>query len=296
MDDTPSDSPPGVVYHYTTASGLESILRNGVLWATDLLYLNDSAELEYVFSLLSNAADAGSFSTLPGVEMKGAQLLTDIIERLKRTYIDAARIYVACFCKCGNLLSQWRGYAGGTGGFSIGLQWNELQTARSLSRRGQQWDFEPIIYDLADQNAQVKDIVLPTLAAALRNWSPTATEEEALALTGALLTATLVQLGRIGPTFKSSAFAEEQEWRAIRRTDSGQPEPVKFRSAAVGLTPFIELDITDSSNLDRPLIEEIWVGPSPDQHLAKRAVGMLLQQLGFAEGEVPIRCSETSLR
>jgi|BarGraNGADG00212_1021973.scaffolds.fasta_scaffold00544_14 hypothetical protein len=296
LDDIQDGSSPNVVYHYTTAAGLQGILTNGAIWATDLLYLNDSAELEYVFSFLTDLAELralaeGTHGTTRVVESKVAH----IVDRLTRTYIEKARIYVACFCRKGNLLSQWRGYAGGTGGFSIGLRWNDLRLAHPQSRFGQNWDFDPIVYDRAAQKAQVQDILRPLLLGALEKWVPSAPEEQALTLSAELLGASLLQVGRIGPTFKSPAFAEEQEWRAIRRTDEGQPEPVKFRTAAVGLTPYVELDIKDPSN-GKLLINEIWIGPSPDQHLAKRAVGTLLQQVGFAKGEVPIHRSDTSLR
>ena len=37
-------SRPAVLYHYTTASGLLSMIKSGHLWATELRYMNDPRE------------------------------------------------------------------------------------------------------------------------------------------------------------------------------------------------------------------------------------------------------------
>lgn len=45
--------PPGDtkrLFHYTCQKGLSGIIESGVVWATNVLYLNDSSELTYRFS------------------------------------------------------------------------------------------------------------------------------------------------------------------------------------------------------------------------------------------------------
>lgn len=48
------DKPAGTLYHYTSLDAVQSILREGGLWATDIHYFNDSTELGHTAALLSN--------------------------------------------------------------------------------------------------------------------------------------------------------------------------------------------------------------------------------------------------
>src|SRR5512133_1541887 len=47
-----ADIPQGVLYHYTTFSGLLGIVGSRSLWASDIRYMNDSAELKHTADLL----------------------------------------------------------------------------------------------------------------------------------------------------------------------------------------------------------------------------------------------------
>jgi hypothetical protein len=37
-------APPDIIYHYTTQTGLLGIIENKELWATKIIYMNDSTE------------------------------------------------------------------------------------------------------------------------------------------------------------------------------------------------------------------------------------------------------------
>ena len=54
---TPPDDGPELLYHYTTAVGLEGILTTGDLWATNALYLNDATEITHFLNLLRQEVD-----------------------------------------------------------------------------------------------------------------------------------------------------------------------------------------------------------------------------------------------
>ena len=43
---------PPILYHYTTGDALFGIVETGMLWATNLHYLNDSTEFGYALGLL----------------------------------------------------------------------------------------------------------------------------------------------------------------------------------------------------------------------------------------------------
>ena len=67
----------------------------------------------------------------------------------------ARRCLGACFCEKGDLLSQWRGYAGGTGGFAIGIDRDGLKN-RTFAFDRNRWpgdshppskpDLKPVVY------------------------------------------------------------------------------------------------------------------------------------------------------
>ena len=51
---TPTSELPEVIYHYTTQAGLLGIIGNGEIWASDLRYLNDSAEYHHALKLIDD--------------------------------------------------------------------------------------------------------------------------------------------------------------------------------------------------------------------------------------------------
>src|SRR6187200_899345 len=46
-------TPTGTLYHYTTLEGIQGILSERGLWATDIHYFNDFAELRQTATLMS---------------------------------------------------------------------------------------------------------------------------------------------------------------------------------------------------------------------------------------------------
>jgi len=48
-----TEIPPATLYHYTSQKGLLGIIGQGEIWATDILYLNDTMEYRYAVNLLS---------------------------------------------------------------------------------------------------------------------------------------------------------------------------------------------------------------------------------------------------
>ena len=47
-----SDIPQETLYHYTSFKGLLGIVDSGVLWASDVRYMNDSAEMKHTVDLI----------------------------------------------------------------------------------------------------------------------------------------------------------------------------------------------------------------------------------------------------
>lgn len=276
MEDNPVT--PERRYHFTSAIGMKSILTGGQIWATDIRYLNDSTEFEYLFDLWR------SVMPLPAE-------LESLYDRLRSIIFDSFRTYVACFCECGDLLSQWRGYAGGSGGYAIGFKWNELKVARTGS-----WHFERILYREEEQIAIIKDILVQVAQASFDGKAfDQLSEQEIRSLALSMAGVSHVRLGLIAPTLKAPGFREEAEWRAILSSEKTFVDEIQFRDTAIGLTPFVNLDITDPET-GRPLVDTIIIGPTPHQTLAESAVRTLLRKLGFGEEDVSVEHSAIPLR
>jgi hypothetical protein len=141
--------PPEVVYHYTNADGLLGIVQAHQLRASNAAFLNDSTELVHVQKILETVV-----AELRDVYSEGtpARLLT-FIERLLGLSQEWFDVYVACFCRKDDLLSQWRGYPPVGGGYAIGFNSASLARDRGVLRK--------VIYELDTQRRLIRELVEP---------------------------------------------------------------------------------------------------------------------------------------
>jgi hypothetical protein len=142
---------PDNLFHYSTPPGLIGIVSSGALWATDLGFMNDSTEFIYGRSMI--LSQAPEMATKAQSEM-GKRLLNAVDDIVYKP----GGFYAACFCENGDLLSQWRGYAGGVGGYSIGFtahNWTQTQSWGGFGLgipASKRWRLRRVVYD-ADVHA-----------------------------------------------------------------------------------------------------------------------------------------------
>jgi hypothetical protein len=302
--------PPHPLYHYTTAIGLEGIVRSKRIWATYTDYLNDTSEISYgrnmaieimrgmeseltgdvipctpsaLFSAPSKLiADAPIEKLAPWILLKslGHSLLT----HKEREY------YVTSFCESGDLLSQWRGYGNYGGGYAIGIKVKESEFKVDNSHS---YELINLLYDETKQRTLLKQLIDGVIAE-LQTRLPQIGGKENLTEQNPHFTAIVDDADsifrRVTIRFKSPGFAEEKEWRFIsgiptiqvNGVETNQVNGVKFRDAKGILIPYIEL------NTDLPAIEivSIHCGPTLHPELSARSVGMLLAQHGLQHVDV----------
>src|SRR4030095_10743470 len=111
---------PEILYHYTTAHGLLGILQSGELWASNSRWMNDPSEILYASQPLRRVA-LDEISVCKRQFEHDFKGLEQCITNWLDDYENNARVYVSCFCKDGDLLSQWRGYGAYGGGYAVGL-------------------------------------------------------------------------------------------------------------------------------------------------------------------------------
>ena len=270
-----TDPLPDTLFHYTNSVGLRGILSTNTIWLTDYRFLNDARELEYGKNRASEIL----------VQMKEDattefQLQLDRIEdKLSSPEIFC---FVACFCSVDDLLSQWRGYAEDTIGYSIGFDTKLLLEAR------EDIQLLPIIYDRTLQEDSLRD--------AINGYSSViaSSDVSARVRTADDLLHTMI-------CSKHSSFAEEKEWRLVHAWDGWKPGTgpfgLKFRDSPSFMIPYLEhrLPATDGLFGKRVLpIRSVRCGPGPEPKNAKDAVADFLWEHGYSDVEV-LR-SESTLR
>jgi hypothetical protein len=283
-------APPSCLYHYTGAEALANIIRTNELWGTNAAFMNDQTEILHAASLLARIVDGdagGPPRVGPSTVRDSDWAIRQVLQHL-HSYIE---VYVACFCVEPDLLSQWRGYGGG-GGYAIGFSAEGLEAlgggALSLVR---------VVYDEAEQERQIRDLV--------DGWRSVFDSEMPLedGWSQAMAAALFAQgFGLLAISFKSKAFAEEQEWRlSYLRPRFPRPLPdeyfdIDFRTQDGLVVPFVRfVPQPDSASLAQLPIESVYVGPNRYPGLAASGVWLLLNRHGLGE-RVKIFSSEAPLR
>lgn len=245
------NSVPDRLWHYTTTPSLLSIVESRRLWATDVMYLNDSRELLEGAGRLAEEAKDSLADPTPDVSPVHRLWL-----EIQRSLGSDAQVqmpkqgpFVASFCSEGDLLSQWRGYATGSG-YAIGFSVDALRTSANSAGGS----LLKVIYEPAD----------PVGVSLFQASARTVGES------GSHLIPDPAALAK----FKHPAFKEEHEWRLVVPADRVSQEDselgVHFRSGELGVTPYLKVGFPNSA------IVEIKIGPGGEQTLRQAAVQRML--------------------
>lgn len=293
---------PETLYHYTTVEGLLGIVRSRSLWVTDVEFMNDAQELRFGRPELRAAlVERADRLCPPGSEDGGpdcskATLLRSAAEHLDQPGgIFASRqwhaVYVACFCESEDLLSQWRGY-GASGGFAIGFRRSSLEALEHAARSSLD---ERLATLLAGSQEGVEHPSSPGTPTDIR-LARVSYGDEAVDRVVADVLSRIAQEPTDHPgaeghyrsktvllpslaTIKHGSFREEQEWRLIISASFGEAS-VAFRSAHLGLIPYVELPLPERA------IASVVVGPGEQRELRRHGVERLLDENGLEDVEV----------
>jgi Protein of unknown function (DUF2971) len=299
--------PPETIFHYTTAEGLLGIVRSNRLWASDLLYMNDSTEVEYgrklIIEVAAGVADEAKCSM--------AQMLCKSIDTvLYPVGMVSGGFYAACFCAEGDLLSQWRGYSGGVGGYALGFRSRDLQPIRA-STPERRFVLRPIVYDPNQQRELIRTFLLEVDAALTELLDGDMVERESDVHTVAYVTIQR-QMLECMLTMKNPAFMEEREWRLIHYRSGFSREPeatIEYRPTRSFIVPYVALDVTRmgpevfehvSANMqaevrahNRVPLSTVIIGPSAHPDAAAASIRTMLRDLHISadviNSKIPIR-------
>jgi hypothetical protein len=287
VHDVQPPDPPERLFHYTSSEGLLGILEAADLWATDVRYMNDATEFEHGLGLIRDGLAPLMADHRPSVKTF-AEAASGLLDGYRRNL----NVYAACFCESGDLLSQWRGYSRGVGGFAIGFE-----SRHFLPRLTPTFKLIKVLYDEQRQRELVGELI-GGIVSTLAEVKTAGAVGGDLAAEGAfgLVDWTFHDLAL---RFKNPGFSEEQEWRLVLVHSSWPPDLARlvFRQRAAELFPSMPLGLAgrESEEFEGRLpIREVVYGPSPHRDLVSETVLSLLSKHGYRG--ITVRGSAIPLR
>ncbi|HKM82127.1 MAG TPA: DUF2971 domain-containing protein, partial [Candidatus Acidoferrum sp.] len=220
--------PPDVLHHYTGQTGLLGIVERAEMWCTKVQYMNDATE----FGLALDMARKRLVQIQEELEAEGSdrssangKIIACVEFHRSLDGLEHINLFAACFCEDGDLLSQWRGYAGGSHGYAIRFDTEMLQRAVrpngfTLGKCIYDTDIQREIVEQAIHHCLDDELAIPSRS----RWGGHGPLADILF--------------RCGVFFKEPSFAEEKEWRLVSPTIMFHNERLEFRSGRSMITPY----------------------------------------------------------
>lgn len=260
------------LYHYTSLSGLYGITGSGVLWATNVHYLNDSAEIRYATRLLRQLAVERS-ADAEGPELK---CLTQLAEWIDHGFVLNHMLFVGSLTPNGNLLSQWRAYCPPGRGVSIGFNPDNLIDVADE----QGFFFVECIYDQETHTTLVEQLLNDILRTANDMGEASRIAKHPSQSYYECFETHEDHLLTIAAQLKHPAFAEEEEWRAISEVFRDLRHPaIKFRDGPSRLIPYRDFQLPKNET-GAVATEHVYMGPCPEPNLSFSSLTAFLTNQG----------------
>jgi hypothetical protein len=265
-----------ILYHYTSLSGLKGIVENGKIWATNILYLNDSEEYfnakEAFNSVFDTMWDTPEIiDTLDEIEQDFLSLLTKRIEDIFEDNEDGFKVFVSSFSESADKLSQWSGYCPSGSGVCIGFDFMNLTNIPGCQLVKCIYVKQSMI---SDEEHDGFNQVYKFIDGYLKMFQSFENDQNKEEKKKSLLQDFEREFLKFATRVKDPGFKEENEWRLILTLDETRNDEVLYRSGKSMLIPYIEINIRDENkHLNIP---DIWVGPTPNPYLSRISIADFL--------------------
>jgi hypothetical protein len=262
--------PPNPLYHYTSTDGLLGILASGELWATNVLYLNDSAELADAITVLDSALEDSESWKLHDLVRFMLRSMTGHLREMPLDY------FVVCFCEEGDLLNQWRAYGSRGAGYSVGFDAGALSGVAAIKKV----EYDPTKKkEIITQRVAVVRSILESISGKLQ---PSSDDDYRQLLS--FLNRIAANFAPTLASMKHPTFKQEQEWRLVVM-QSALPDPggqnrlpIRFRNIEGRLVPYVALRLTPQTAETVTSISEVRYGPASNPKLTEKALLDLLRE------------------
>ena len=247
-----------LAFHYTGASALLSIVRNRVLWATDVEHVNDRYEGKHVNRRIESITLPSPHPILGDAANAPSKWLDTIQHSLRTGRTTAMSSFSRHFAS----LPQFRMYGPAAGGYVIGFPREYLKRIGNL-----------VECDYSDDNllGWCKSYINLFLEEAAKRDKP---EWSALELSNAIVQNTDLVQQRVeaGLRFKSNEFVNESE---VRLCWGSVPDSSFLYRASRDdnfVIPYIEVELPND-----PVDVLVASGPNRDQALATATVANIMR-------------------
>jgi len=261
---------PDVLYHYTDASGLVGMLQSGVVWATDLRFLNDrqeqrhfcGASRSYVETVLSNDSASEAAKKL-------------CIEILKYHLISSNdHRFVFSLSADSDDLSQWRGYGRDGRGYTVGL--NGPLIFKTAEPDDAQFGFAKVEY-LHERQSGVISKIFDDILIELMKKTSNGIDENLIEDAARWYDYAIENCSALN---KHKSFVREGEWRVISVISEDEKDHIKVRSSGDRLVPYLDLYLAGEA--EKLPVMSIGIGPGFAESDERHAVEALCRQHGYA--------------
>ncbi len=256
---------PDKLYHYTSKTGFLGIIKNKTLWASEILFMNDSKESKIPYEIFE--------------ELLSLEKNSDVKEKLKKENVtfdfndfyksfEGFGYYVISFSEKKDDLNQWRLYGDNASGICIEFDTSYL--LETLNKCNQnKIDLKKCIYNKNEQILEIQKLI------------------DSIKSENTPIYSIIPKLLKFSTYFKHESFKDEQEWRiVIENVEKAQ------KNARCGKNLFIpycevkiekeKLPVEDENRY--PWLGNITLGPCNDE-LAKNSANQvcLLNGIGFSK-------------
>ena len=268
-----ADTPGEPLYHYTSFGGLLGIVASRALWASDIRYMNDSAELKHTADLIRN-----EITRRIGAGHPRPNLLNQFLDWVTHRITNGHMLFASSFRSNGNLLSQWRGYSRLGKGVSLGFNPDDILHCANR----QFFQIGKCIYNSRQQEKLIGQVVDAIEALALEHDLSGGGErpvgDRSYHPIFQLIESDLL---RIAAILKHPSFREEEEWRIISPVITDYlSAPVLFREGTSMLVPYIQFELM--TERDSPIaLHHLFLGPTPNITISMNSLAMFLSKNGI---------------
>lgn len=272
-----SESPPSLLYHYTSLAGLQGILKSGEIWASHSQFMNDRDETSKGYEVMRDHA-VERMNSVPNID---EPTLSAILDGSLSDSMTLDTLFISCFSKRGDELSLWRGY-GSDSGYSIAFRTDKLL---NVGRRGGREDMRhnPYLLEVLYSDGVYLDLFRKLYEQA--NPGPGLSPLDMNVLRAGL---------------KHRAWSDELEWRlvAAHHTDCGSDDSSElgFHDGPYGLTPHIAFTLWGNDGNALDWIESITVGPGNFVPERVEGIEYFLRSRNLFHGGVPVRPTVITMR
>jgi len=284
--------PRDELWHYTSAEALDSILNTCSLWATNVAYMNDPAEVSYGQKMLSDFLALILESSDTPLKTMFANAA---IAALKRQDADPREDYFCiCLSEHKDDLSQYRAYSDAGKGYCIGLKIPDLM--RFLPRGNHEdtiFHLVRVEYETERQLSSLREL-FDLAMVSLTNCEPKLLDGLVENFARWFIEVTLDYVVH----FKQKTYRAEGEWRIVPLLMAPEFRDIfdRFRRTRIKdgiFVPYLELGISNDEG--ELAISKILIGPKLDSERAEFGIRQRIRSLAALNG-APIEVVPASFR